>query len=154
MSARGKQRKVQERRTQVLRMRRAGHSYAEIATALGITPEVARKDVQRGLSHALQEAATDLVRLEAMRLDAAQAGIWDKVLAGDTTAVREFVRLSERRSRMLGLDRQAELFAQAAEQETAGSIMSRFMDAARLMYDAQQGDPDDPHTGAAAGVDN
>jgi hypothetical protein len=42
--------------------------------------------------------------LEVQRLNAAQVGIWNQVLAGNLTAIDVFLRLSKRRSQLLGLD--------------------------------------------------
>ena len=42
--------------------------------------------------------------LENLRLDRVQAAIWPKVLAGDTKAIDTFLRISQRRARLNGLD--------------------------------------------------
>jgi hypothetical protein len=51
-----------------------------------------------------QADLADLVELESQRLDALQAGLWDKALAGDVKAARTVVKIMERRARLLGLD--------------------------------------------------
>jgi hypothetical protein len=48
--------------------------------------------------------ATELRALEIERLDGMTSGLWPKVRAGSPPAVSAAVRVSERRSRLLGLD--------------------------------------------------
>ena len=43
--------------------------------------------------------------LELQRLDALQVGLWDRAVGGDIKAVNAVLRISEQRSRLLGLDR-------------------------------------------------
>jgi len=44
-----------------------------------------------------------------VRIDRAQAAIWDQVIKGNHGAIDRFVKLSERRSRILGLDAPAKM---------------------------------------------
>lgn len=43
--------------------------------------------------------------LELQRLDALQVGLWDRAVGGDIKAVNAVLRISEQRSRLLGLDK-------------------------------------------------
>ena len=137
-----KRHKVKERRTTLLNLRRDGHSYEAIVSdhpELGYgSAASARKDASRGLDGTLREAARDLVATEALRLDRLQLALWPKAMDGDHHAVRELIRLMERRARMLGLDRQADLFAQAAEQDHTRGLLGRFDDAMQLAYTDMQ----------------
>ena len=49
-------------------------------------------------------AVSMLRELEVQRLDAMLYAVWDDVLQGDANAVHTALRISERRSRLLGLD--------------------------------------------------
>ena len=49
-------------------------------------------------------AVSMLRELEVQRLDAMLYAVWDDVLHGDANAVHTALRISERRSRLLGLD--------------------------------------------------
>lgn len=65
------------------------------------------KDLTNGLVAAAKWEALnreEYVQIEVASLNAAQAAIWPKVLRGDSLAVERFVKLSERRSKLLGLD--------------------------------------------------
>ena len=85
-------------------MRREGKSYAAITEALGYSSEdVARRDVSRAMTSAVTDEAKHHLSLELQRLDEWQTGLHAKALAGDHHAVRELVRLSEHRARLLRL---------------------------------------------------
>ena len=58
----------------------------------------------RRLSDADRPAVSMLRELEVQRLDAILYALWDDVLHGDANAVHTALRISERRSRLLGLD--------------------------------------------------
>jgi hypothetical protein len=65
------------------------------------------RDLTRGLEQSAKYEALnreEYVQLEVASLNAAQAAMWPKVLRGDTVAVERFVKLSERRAKLLGLD--------------------------------------------------
>jgi hypothetical protein len=73
--------------------------------------EALRISVSRDLTRGLESAAKyealnreEYVQLEVAGLNAAQAAMWPKVLRGDTVAAERFVKLSERRAKLLGLD--------------------------------------------------
>jgi AraC-like DNA-binding protein len=88
-----------------LKLRQAGTSYEEIAQVVGYrSASGAYNAVRSAMKKTLQEPADELRRVELARLDAAQAGIWSKVLAGDIKSIHAFLKISERRSRLLGLD--------------------------------------------------
>lgn len=73
--------------------------------------EALRVAVSRDLTRGIESAAKwealnreEYVQIEVASLNAAQAAMWPKVLRGDSIAVERFVKLSERRSKLLGLD--------------------------------------------------
>ena len=98
---------IAERRVLALELRKAGGSYREIARQLGIDVHTAHAAVGAELA-ALRETAvaeaTELRALELERLDGMTSGLWPRIEEGSAAAVSAGVRVSERRSRLLGLD--------------------------------------------------
>lgn len=89
---------------QATMLRLAGLTFADIGERLGVSDDTARLAVKRHLDRAEVWSAAELRRVENARLDRVQAAIWTKVLKGDLAAVGAFLRLSERRARLNGLD--------------------------------------------------
>lgn len=104
---RGQVEAIAERRTLALELRKAGGSYREIARQLAVDVHTAHGDVAAELA-ALRETtvgrAEELRDLELQRFDEITAGLWPLVQEGSPPAVTAAVRVSERRSRLLGLD--------------------------------------------------
>ena len=104
---RGQSERISERRVLALELRKAGGSYREIARQLGVDVHTAHADVGAELA-ALRETAvaeaTELRALELERLDGMTSGLWPHIQEGSAAAVSAGVRVSERRSRLLGLD--------------------------------------------------
>ena len=71
---------------------------------MGIAPDSVRHLINRTLQAAENRAAEEMREIENARLDRAQAAIWSQVLAGDYRAVITFLQISQRRSRLNGLD--------------------------------------------------
>jgi hypothetical protein len=93
------------RRIDAVQLRLAGLTYEQIAAQAGYHDKsAARHAVLRALDRVEHAAVDDLRVLENARLDRAQAAIWPAVLRGELAAVNSFLRLSERRARLNGLD--------------------------------------------------
>lgn len=93
-----------------LELRKAGVSYQRIAESLGYKDASgAWRAVKAALKKTLQEPSDDLRRLEVERLDAALSAVWASVMKGQYGAVDRFLRIQERRARLLGLDAPAKL---------------------------------------------
>lgn len=95
------------RRQEALERRIAGHPYRRIARELGVSLNTAYKDVQRALGDlpAHLEQRTEHVRkIELARLDVVATSLWPKVLAGESSACAVYLKVAERRARLLGLD--------------------------------------------------
>jgi len=92
------------RRGEALSLLMAGFSFEQIGDRLNITEDAAFGLVGRTLGRVVNETADELRALENARLDRAQTAIWSQVLAGDLKAIDMFLRISQRRSRMNGLD--------------------------------------------------
>ncbi len=96
-----------ERRQQALELRKQGYSYRALGAQLGVSQEMARLDVQRSLQTLaeLERASADVYRtMELARLDMAMLAIAPGVTKGSIDAVNAWVRISESRRRLLGLD--------------------------------------------------
>ena len=89
-----------------LELRQEGHSYESISKQLGYsTRSASYKAVMRRLRDMDRPAVSMLRNWKcSVRLDAMLYAVWDDVLQGDANAVHTALRISERRSRLLGLD--------------------------------------------------
>ena len=110
-----------ERRAMVLRLRRGGATYPEIAAAVakhygldrlpnGWDERYAYKDIKRELDKLrseINESAEDVRELELQRLDAMLKSLWNRAYGegADYKAVDRVLRIMERRSNLLGLDK-------------------------------------------------
>lgn len=104
----------------MLRMRKVGATYAEIARAAidrfgadalpgGWCDRYAHKDVKRELDklhNEIGENAVEVLELELQRLDDLLKGLWPLAARSnpDTKAVDRVLKIMERRARLLGLD--------------------------------------------------
>ena len=94
-----------EKDQKALELRKEGHSYESISEQLGYsTRSASYKAVMRRLRDMDRPAVSMLRELEVQRLDAMLYAVWGDVLQGDANAVHTALRISERRSRLLGLD--------------------------------------------------
>ena len=95
-----------ERRRKALDMRKLGFNYQQIADKYyngnrGYT----YRDIQKAYTDLTEEAAEEVRLLELERLDLALNKIMPKVLKGDDKAIQSLLRIMERRSKYLGLDK-------------------------------------------------
>ena len=85
----------------------AGLSYREIADAMGVSVASICRDANLILDRMKEEQITALVKartIDARRLDRTLNAIWPDVQKGDLPTIDRFLRLMERRARLLGLD--------------------------------------------------
>jgi hypothetical protein len=97
------------RRAQVFQMRREGAGVDSIATRLGVTRGAVRKMIAREVAALASESQPDerrMVHAEAL-MDIWRT-LYGPATEGDLAAIDRFLRVEERLSRLLGLDRQAE----------------------------------------------
>lgn len=92
------------RRTQALSLRLSGLSYEDIAKHLSISSVKASQLVNETLERAENQSVDQMRELENSRLDRAQAAIWSSVLKGDLKAIDRFLRISQQRSKINGLE--------------------------------------------------
>lgn len=89
-----------------------GWSYSEIADHLKIDEAAIRKSIFAAMSNYTQdiEENKEIYRnMELTRLDQLQTGIWHMALAGNLDAVDRVLKIMERRTRLLGLDKPVQL---------------------------------------------
>lgn len=112
--------KRMERRHHALQLRKVGATYREIAQTMrengaapkNYSPSTAYEDVTyelKRLDEHNQEEAAIVKRLELERLDRMLSALDDQIEAGDTKAINAALRISERRSAILGLDAPSKL---------------------------------------------
>ena len=93
------------RAAEALRLRLSGMTWEEIAAQLNYRGRGGpRMAVERLLSRVEHEGAAALRAVEGRRLDELQASVWSKATSGDCDAIRTVLRISERRSKLFGLD--------------------------------------------------
>ena len=118
-----------ERTELALNYRRSGLSYraiaAKIAEELGLpkySPQAAHRDVTERLTElnrSLCHSAEELRALELERLDVLLNALDPAIGLGDTKSIAQAVRISERRSKLLGLDAPIEVRLQAQAEAIA-----------------------------------
>lgn len=93
-----------ERERQVLELRQAGVTYAQIAERVGFAnPGTAKRAFDRALARVHYPQVSQARDLEAARLDRLQAAHWTKALKGDDKATGHVMRIIDLRIRLLGL---------------------------------------------------
>ena len=93
-----------EKQALALEMRREGRTYGEIAQVIGCSKTMAFKHISAALKAIVQPGVEALRELENERYDVALRAIWPKVASGDLDSLHAFIRLSQRRCALLGLD--------------------------------------------------
>jgi DNA-binding CsgD family transcriptional regulator len=103
----GQDETIAERRLRAFKLRKSGASYRQIAEFLDVSVNTAWADVNAELLELREQTRFDVqeVReLELQRCDEMLMGLWAGVKAGDAKAVIAACKVSERRSKLLGLD--------------------------------------------------
>lgn len=92
---------------EAFKLRTQGWTYQAIADKLGISSaqvyQWVRKEVARRAEET-REVVDEITAIELERLDKIVEGIWAKVEAGSLEHIDVFLRVSARRSKLLGLD--------------------------------------------------
>lgn len=106
-SATGTSERVSDNRVKALELRKQGLSYRLIGEQLGVSEKRAFQYVKESLEKltALETSnAQELRTLEAERLDAIQDKVFQMAKEGDLWAVDRYLKLAERRAKLMGLD--------------------------------------------------
>lgn len=100
-----------------LELRRQGLTYQAIGDRFGVTKQAVWDAVNRRVQKVEFEHVDAYREYELELLGVIQEGIMQKCVDGDLQAIDRLLRLSERRSRLLGLDRPVSLaiFAQGQD---------------------------------------
>lgn len=128
-----------EREQEVIKLRRAGLAWSQVASQLGFANEsgpfkVFRRVLARRLEE-LNESVDEVRALELDRLDAMlRGGLFAKAQGGDVYAIDRVLKISERRSALLGLDAAKRVEVQV--QEELNGAMTKLQ--ARLSNDVFQ----------------
>lgn len=104
--------RVAQRQRAALEYRKQGLPYRGIAQALGVSHQQAFRDVRSAIKEfraATKETTEELVHLERESLDMASVAIASQVTRGDLKAVEVWIKLSESRRKLLGLDADSNL---------------------------------------------
>lgn len=104
-----REKQARARRVEAMSLRMAGLTYEQIAERLKVSSSRAEQLVNDTLAAAENTQVARMRDLEGQRLDRAQAAIWTQVIEGDVKAVDAFLRISQRRARMFGLDQPAKV---------------------------------------------
>lgn len=116
-----------ERQKQVLELRKAGFDFRRIAEATGYSgPSGAYKAYRTALKAIYREPAIEALELELTRLDDAQAAIWPAVRRGDLQAINTFLRISERRAKVTGIEAPQRVEVTQVPREAAAAIAADF----------------------------
>lgn len=96
-----------ERQTSALKFRRSGYSYRKIGAMLNVSYVQARKDVLDALEALRKDRDVEaeyLVDIELARLDMLLEGLHNMAEVGNPAATQLFLKVSESRRKLLGLD--------------------------------------------------
>lgn len=96
------------RQARAVQLATEGHTYQQIADELGYANRgTVHHIVHDALARDRKDAVEHHHQLELARLDAVQAALWDRAMAGDVEAAREVRAVIMARCRLLGLDEKA-----------------------------------------------
>ncbi|GAA0989428.1 hypothetical protein ENKNEFLB_03615 [Nocardioides aquaticus] len=96
------------KRVRALELAGQGASYDAIAEAVGYAHRgSAHRAVFKALDEREVEDVETLRRIEGERLDSLLAALWSKIQDGEIEAILTALRITDRRIRLLGLDRKA-----------------------------------------------
>jgi hypothetical protein len=99
--------KILERQLQALELRKAGFTYRAIGDKLGVDHTTVYKDIQHELQRLAEQqrdSADELRQLELERLDMLLKGLEPMASVGNPGAVNSYLKVMERRAKLLGLD--------------------------------------------------
>jgi hypothetical protein len=96
---------VLAKEAEVVKLRRGGLTWDLIAKQTGYRHGSSAQDAYaRACQRIVRDDIEAIRKMEEDRLDMAQASIWSKVMQGDISAINAFIRIQERRAKLLGLD--------------------------------------------------
>lgn len=93
-----------EKTRRCLELRLQGRNLEQIGAAVGLDKSNVSRRIKTALADIPREEASELRGVENERLNVMQDAIWARVREGDYAAVDRALRISERRSKLNGLD--------------------------------------------------
>lgn len=99
--------KLADRRVRALELRKMGWTYQSIGKAMGVSTTQARRDVRRVLEERVkhdQNHVAEQRQLELERVEMVLTSLAKRVRDGDTAAIDRWLKASDIRRRLLGLD--------------------------------------------------
>ena len=94
------------KRARAVELMSEGKSYDQIAREVGFAHRgSAHRADSKALAERTVEAVDDLRQIELDRLDRLQESLWPKAMDGDLQAVITILRITDRRIRLLGLQK-------------------------------------------------
>lgn len=92
------------RRARAVELATQGHTYDQIASEVGYANRgTAYRVVRKALDENVAQAVEEYREVEIARLNALQAAVWDRAIAGDLQAVDAVLKLVQARVKLLGL---------------------------------------------------
>ncbi len=92
------------RRARAVELATQGHTYDQIASEVGYANRgTAYRVVRKALDENVADAVEEYREVEVARLNALQAAVWDRAIAGDLQAVDAVLKLVQARVKLLGL---------------------------------------------------
>lgn len=96
---------AQQKRRQALEARKSGATYAQIAEFVGYNDaSAARKAVLKAMGDVIQEPATELRSMQIERLNHMLMALWNKVGAGDESAINTALRVLDKIDALMGTE--------------------------------------------------
>lgn len=93
-----------KREAEAVEMRLAGKTYADIAEALDCSVGTAHNYVAKAMYRWGSDTVEQLRQIELRRLDVITEKLWEQVEYGDPAAIEQYLRVSDRRAKLVGLD--------------------------------------------------
>jgi transposase len=98
--------RARERQLEVLKLRKQGKTYQEIANEVGISKTMAYKIVFKYLERLQREGVMEVDALRAQsanRLHSLLEAVWERALSGDLAAVEQAAKLQDRLDKLYGV---------------------------------------------------
>jgi hypothetical protein len=109
--------KIGAEQTECLQLRLEGKSFRAIAEATGIPLATVYARVEDAIALEVNPKAEQLRAIECERLDLYLSRLRVRIDKGDTSAIQTALRISERRSKLLGLDMPQRIEASVSSHE-------------------------------------
>lgn len=113
----GNNAQVAAEQSECLQLRLEGKSFRAIAAQTGLSTATVFNRVEAAISLEINPKAEQLRAIESERLDVYLDRLKTRINSGDTHAIQTAIRISERRSKLLGLDMPQRIEANVSSHE-------------------------------------